>query len=716
MKRKEELLKFGTMEASEEIVHLAEKETLHAEFAYVKASYRHEYYLSVKKEENLLAVGLFKTETLRLGGKKPFYSLFLEKQEETFITYDYLHQKWRYSMLDRLPDIKLRKIGMTERDQTVLKTFFGSKTGTVQDILEFQRSIRRKKLEERRRKETDPWDLEMKEVPELPKDWLTWVKRTAVTQHFIFYHYKRKVTEGYCSRCDATVAITNPRYNKEGRCPRCRKKIQYKAIGRVGWIYTDKEYAYLFQRCGNRVLLRKFGVYCAYEKGRYKTPRVHAFEEERFFFDDKLHITAYYYGLYKQETLRWIAYSCKNEEQEYHWFYPCNGAVYQRTMPSVNRTFMKWTGLYEMLRRQRFLDPLRYLEYQKRHPYLEKLVKAGLLQLAENLVVAMKELEMEDKRELRKALKVDRQGLKRLRKNQSIEYLGWLQLEKRQNKRTEDGLLQWFCKHGVKAKDVDFIEDRMSALQISNYLKRQKESMKQSYMQILTTWRDYLSMAEKLGMNIQDEVVYRTRKLEQRHDEAVQLLEKKNLEKEAEKMAQRYPKVKDIYREIKKKYEYLEDVTYAVLVPDSIYEVMEEGRKLHHCVGNEERYYDRINREESYILFLRKKRDLKKPYYTLEVEPDGTIRQKRKEYNRQGTEIRQLNQFLKTWQEAVQKRLTEYDCRKADISRRLWQEEQKELRERKVSIHGGGFAGELLADVLKRDRMEAVSVEVGKAA
>ena len=58
-----------------------------------------------------------------------------------------------------------------------------------------------------------------------------------------------------------------------------------------------------------------------------------------------------------------------------------------------------------------------------------------------------------------------------------------------------------------------------------------------------------------------------------------------------------------------------------------------EGKLLNHCVGGQVRYWDRIQRHEAYILFLRKASAPDMPYYTLEVEPDGTVRQKRTKFD-----------------------------------------------------------------------------------
>src|SRR5699024_2392121 len=122
-----------------------------------------------------------------------------------------------------------------------------------------------------------------------------------------------------------------------------------------------------------------------------------------------------------------------------------------------------------------------------------------------------------------------------------------------------------------------------------------------------------------------DEIVYRVRKLRQRHDELVLQSEAGSLEEQAEKMAEKYPHVDAICMELQKKYAYSDD-DYTVLAPQNIFEIIKEGRMLHHCVGNDgagERYYDRMERRESFIMFLRRTEEPNDPYYTLEIEPDG---------------------------------------------------------------------------------------------
>lgn len=117
-------------------------------------------------------------------------------------------------------------------------------------------------------------------------------------------------------------------------------------------------------------------------------------------------------------------------------------------------------------------------------------------------------------------------------------------------------------------------------------------------------------------------------------------------------------------------------------------------------------YLERINEQETYILFLRNTKQPDTPYYTLEVEPGGVIRQKRTEYDRQNKDIEAASAFLREWQQEIQKRITENDRELANRSRQLRMESYAEMRKKKVKINGGLFQGKYLADVLEADLME----------
>ncbi len=132
-----------------------------------------------------------------------------------------------------------------------------------------------------------------------------------------------------------------------------------------------------------------------------------------------------------------------------------------------------------------------------------------------------------------------------------------------------------------------------------------------------------------------------------------------------------------------------------------------DSRKLCHCIANSDVYWERMERRESYLLFLRKTAEPDTPYYTVEAEPGGTVRQVRTQYNRQNDDIGEVRAFLKIWQKQLAKRLTQKDKQLAADSHELRIKELVQLRNDQVTIHTGDLAGRLLVDVLTEDLMEA---------
>ena len=113
-----------------------------------------------------------------------------------------------------------------------------------------------------------------------------------------------------------------------------------------------------------------------------------------------------------------------------------------------------------------------------------------------------------------------------------------------------------------------------------------------------------------------------------------------------------------------------------------------------------------MERRESYVLFLRKTAEPDRPYYTLEVEPNGTIRQKRTLGDEQKEDIEDASRFLKKWQASIARRLTQEDLNLAKKSKTLRIQEFEELKKTQVTVRTGRLAGVPLLEVLQQDLME----------
>lgn len=85
----------------------------------------------------------------------------------------------------------------------------------------------------------------------------------------------------------------------------------------------------------------------------------------------------------------------------------------------------------------------------------------------------------------------------------------------------------------------------------------------------------------------------------------------------------------------------------AIVRPGTPDEIAQEGNALHHCVGS---YIGRVAKRECLILFLRRREDLTKPYYTIELRRRRIV-QARGQGNRDPTP--EVRDFMDRWTREV---------------------------------------------------------------
>lgn len=684
---------------------------------YTREIYQYGLYMRCQTLQGILKVAFFLPDRMRLGGNLPAYELFICRDTGQFLTYDRNRGKWLTAKLDMLdwPSYvhASEKKWINPEGFSAIKKYLRIEHGGYTGLLEYQLQVREDELKRRHKRETDSWDLDLAQTPELPKDWDRWVRKVGIQENYVFYQYARKGTDsGYCSYCEKEVPIRNPRHNKQGHCPCCRHEITFKSIGKAGRVNTKSAFMYLIQRCEDGFMIREFSGSGHYRKGEYEKPEYSYRENRRAIYNRNgrgLH--AYYWGDYKHSEFRWIRGSLCSASG----YYDYGGRVYGRTIPDLGKYELRRTGLVESIRDMQVIDPEKYLAVLQEVPQLEQLSKAGLSDLVKECMADRYSFQECFRKHgtgsLAKVLGTDAQGLKRLRANKGGQkFLKWIQYEKATGKLLPDKVIGWFCSQSVKADDLKFILDRMSIVQVYNYMRRQMQESRMSSREILTTWEDYLSMALRFGMDTNDAIVFRARKLRQRHDELVaRCHQKKDLVLRAGEVLKEYPHIEKIYQSIRDIYTFA-DKDYTVVVPSRIEDIILEGEHLHHCLGNVERYWERIESRESYVLFLRLTSEQGKSYYSLEIEPDGTVRQKRNMYDRQKADIEEATKFLQKWQKEISKRLTDEERELAKTSRVLRNQEFAQLREDQVIIHTGHLRGHLLVDVLMADLMEATEI------
>ena len=430
-------------------------------------------------------------------------------------------------------------------------------------------------------------------------------------------------------------------------------------------------------------------------------------EIRRAFYDDRgKHRASYIFEWFRNRELRW----CKTDSMYTDWGRGPEGATYGKTLSTLYRKELKYTGLAEFRKRGYTSSPEWYLAVWNLYPQIELLLKAALPKLLLECLACTHYLsEAVDpciNGPLAKKMLIDESRLKRLRSsNGGMDTLRWLQHEKKTGQQLPDAVIERLVGDQFIPAHFDFIRDKMSDLQVYNYLQKQMELYGVDARRIMTWWRDTLSMQSREGKDLNDPYFYRPARLKRRHDELVLKNAMADLKATAEKSKQKFPQVEPVLQEIRDIYSYTGD-QYMVVVPEQILDIVMEGRALEHCVGTSERYMERIESRESYILFLRKAAAPDESYYTLEVEPDGTVRQKRTTGDDQLPDIEDATAFLKEWQKEITKRLTDTERNLAKKSKRLRLEGFEQMRKDHVRIHTGKLQGRLLVDVLMADLME----------
>ena len=291
----------------------------------------------------------------------------------------------------------------------------------------------------------------------------------------------------------------------------------------------------------------------------------------------------------------------------------------------------------------------------------------------------------------------DRQKINRIRQADGGEIiLDWMRYSDANKEKITQDTLIWLEKQNItpyNAEDVLLeMNGKMSIEKVRNYLEKQCRHYKEDVRDTLEHWGDYLSMMKATNQKLDDELFYKPKNLKTAHNAVVKNSEKlktikrmnedpQKREKEAQAMRDKFPEAEIILQDVREKYSY-QGEEYIIRIPKDLVEIVEEGYALHHCGGSSDRYFNRICNRETYIGFCRKVGEENIPFYTIEFEPDGTIRQNRSYYDEE-PDIDIIRGFLKEWQREIKKQLNREDLEYAKKSAELREQNIQELKEKK---------------------------------
>ena len=679
---------------------------------------RYDMFIRCQTRGPYLMICLFFPDTMMDGSIYPTYEIYCNPEGNEFITRirssDGNEIKWSTAKVENLGRVfaeceiggfkssrGINRIWQSYEGRMSIKQFLDVSKPGIEGLMEFQKRSRERSIAEAEARQQKPWDEDMKLIPDIIPEFERWAKHEAADENFIFYrsiHDKK----GWCSYCEKEVPLINPVRNKQAKCPCCKKKIKFKLRSKIQQLQTKRRSVECIQAIQGGFVIRTYLIHSSYRNRSYDNPDWTFQEEERYICFDNKGIKHYTWDLYKNKFRRWCL-----TQHNYYRIYGLEAKLYKRNLRSLKHDVLKHSAIW--LWKELPCTAAEYLYKEQGNPAVEMLARVGMFKLAREIMYAYYDNTLLDESatELTRMLKIDKARLKRLKEvGESIISLKWLQLEKIADTVWPNDMIADFAKNNIKVSDLSFLERPIKFVKVYNYLQKQQKLSGETLRQIVYTWRDYYNMAEQNNWNVESPQIGWPKDLKYAHEQVIIFARGTEIKAQASKLEKKWPKVNKILPKLKK-YEFKDD-NYAVIVPENIEDIVREGIALNHCIDHADFYYDRIQKHETYIFFLRKTKSVKNSWYTLEVEASGNIRQKRTTGDNQTSELDDAIPFLQDFMKHFKEVMTESEKKQGKVANEKRKEEYKKLRDEDKRVWRGKLAGQLLADVLEADFMEAI--------
>lgn len=492
--------------------------------------------------------------------------------------------------------------------------------------------------------------------PELPENLKEYCNQHIFHKSYVFYGKKQKDggREARCSRCGRHFRVFREvQHNMTAPCPECGAAASW-----LGDFYKtqirETDDLCVAEKVDDQLLLRWVTVERSYRAPGYE--EIFAFSTIAY----NLYLKGgkiYFYKLRKDGWNDGTWYRGRLGEQYYHAsrIYADNLAeAFGRKYYNVDLQ----AGLEGDNHKLSFCDLLNNL---KNEPVAEYLFKLGMPYLASTYRRSGK---LPEKAGFKDYVGIGKEYLPLMR---SMD-ITWSEIGLIQTAKcwvSEEMLERWRMLRltGWQTADAKKVMEHVSFVQLLNYLEKQCRMLRVTAGSVLGWWKDYLGMSKELRVDLSSKSARMPRNIKIAHDQVLEATELIRAEKRAaEEMkrakareAEYEPAVAALYEAIR--FDAYSKYGFTVRLPEHVADLVREGQSLGHCVGRYE-YDKKTVRGESCIIFIRKKEDPDKPFYTMEYDlKDKVIRQLYGKGNRAATpEVRKFaNEYIKRLKPRKQK-------------------------------------------------------------
>lgn len=502
-------------------------------------------------------------------------------------------------------------------------------------------------------------DEMMNRVPALPKDLENWLERKVFTENYLFMKRKKNRTDYVCTSCGHKGwKKIGWKRNENTTCPHCGAPVI--ASLRNGMIQRREPVVVLQTMRENEWVERQLRAVCTWA---FEKKEIEILEDIRAIIPKNHTWGNVWYGTYQEqdEFCQEFWDTNRGNKRFYEsYLYPEN---LQEVLPYGK---LQHSGLDILANKCKKINVNYFITTYHRRPWMEYWIKAGLYRLATEVtrIYGMwgnPKYIRTDCKKLTENLRLNGNRLHRLREiDGGLDALEWLQYEEKRELSGKKIKISRESLEFLSAKRVDtedcqkILNELGSVNRMVNYMKKQKTSPN-SVAQI---WADYLKMAQNEGLDVTDDIVRLPKDLKARHDELVERINARRDAERVKKEAEKYERLdKKIVKHLPEAKRYFwENKDYMIIPAGRCEELINEGKTLHHCVGASTRYMEKMAAGESWILFLRKKKELEKPYYTIEISmEDDKILQWYSEYDRKPDE-KQIKKILDAFKKSIRQK------------------------------------------------------------
>lgn len=654
--------------------------------------YRYKVQAVIEAEtcDQILRLSIYSRYDIHRGSLLPEVVTYFSKSEERWLNYFPATGKWTTAMLGTVVDVRVdrktndgssyvlvRQVMSVGKEKA--EDFFGREGDSVFDIAySWQQKLKQRENAKIRQNQLRKWEKAMELIPPLPDDFKAWSMHEGLRAHnYIFrqvipkYNMRRTWIGKYrytCSYCESMWESNDPgRHNEEYECPYCDTKVQMKYWGRQKSLDCE-EWTGIVQKYRSGYVFRKFLIIEKRNRDTDYIPRRTFAEIRRVITDAEFNpITCY-----EEDDLRKVG-RCWNPKTVGSCWYK------ERYIKEYGRAVMYTANLQEVMTGQdKWLtklgeqgslffpeegeetSPVDVLHKMKEYAFVEYVERAGMTNLAREIFYGQKAGELDAKAgRMTDLLKISGDAVARIKRLD----IGWdgyqaLRYIEEHGEKMSDDTLQLIDRRKIKARAESLCMHRtgLTLQQTVLYITKMARRLHKSFDQTRNRYKDYLDLAEERGMDLHDDIVRRSTKMDELHD-------RWSDEKQARKDAQRVKTVDRKYKTIARDcianqahFDY-KSAGLCIIVPQKASDLITEGRTLHHCVGATESYMSKMNSHKTFILFLRRVGEENSPYYTLEVEWNGRILQAYSEFDRKPDYDNKIGPWLQRFQKAIQKRI-----------------------------------------------------------